>query len=231
VQQNTFAQNQAQPPNTLGPADSTTNTNPFSKGISEPFGASSPAAKTLFGQSPIQAMATTGNPFSNPLPSASNPLGQNFSVQEANSKPFGNALPNSSVTTGRFDIAPSGHQLGGSSQAFVNGNAIVGSNDSIQQLPLDAYSSRDSSGRLAVFKGMRVTYKDDKAGYRGSDGTWHKIWFPQGAPAPFKDTEMEGLAYDESIKRAYMHALQSGTFQGGVIPAVPPKREWCLYDF
>ena len=82
-----------------------------------------------------------------------------------------------------------------------------------------------------MFKGMRVAYKGDEAGLNSRDGNWQKIWFPQGAPAPYKDTEMDDSEYNETIKAAYTNLQQSRSFQGGTMPMIPPKREWCMFDF
>jgi nucleoporin NUP42 len=115
----------------------------------------------------------------------------------------------------------------------LNGDASRGSDIPISagHPPLESYSTRDATGRLNMFKGKRVVYKEGQAGVQNRDGSWSKIWFPEGAPAYYKDTEMEDSAYDESTKEAYVKMRQAGSFQGGVMPLVPPKREWCLWNF
>jgi len=90
---------------------------------------------------------------------------------------------------------------------------------------------KDGSGRLVSFKGQRVQYKGDEPGILINNGSWKKIWFPNGPPGPNATTEMEGEVYDEQIKASYMHMQQTGAFKDGVIPLVPPKREWCSWDF
>jgi nucleoporin NUP42 len=82
-----------------------------------------------------------------------------------------------------------------------------------------------------MFKGKPVMYQNNEAGSRNQDGSWEKIWFPDGAPPYYKDTEMEDEAYDESTKAVYMYLRETGSFQGGIMPFLPPKREWCLWDF
>lgn len=82
-----------------------------------------------------------------------------------------------------------------------------------------------------MFKGKRVSYKDGEAGTISQSGSWEKIWFPEGPPAYYKDTEMEDSAYNDATKKAYMYMRETGNFEGGAMPLVPPKREWCLWDF
>jgi nucleoporin NUP42 len=82
-----------------------------------------------------------------------------------------------------------------------------------------------------MFKGRSVVYRNGEPGFKGNDGSWEKIWFPEGAPPFYGDTEMEDAAYDGQTKAAYMHVRQTGAFERGVMPMLPPKREWCLWDF
>jgi nucleoporin NUP42 len=82
-----------------------------------------------------------------------------------------------------------------------------------------------------MFKGKPVVYKDNEAGIQNRDGTWEKIWFPDGPPAYYGATELDDNAYTEDIKQAYLHARETGSFKDGVMPLLPPKREWCLWDF
>lgn len=68
-------------------------------------------------------------------------------------------------------------------------------------------------------------------GFRGPDGVWERIWFPQGPPVCNKDTAMPDSMYDQTIENAYKHARATGTFEGGKMPLLPPKREWCNWEF
>ena len=74
-------------------------------------------------------------------------------------------------------------------------------------------------------------YKDDVPGTQAFDGTWQKIWFPDGPPVPDKWAEAEPELYTEDVKRAYENARKNGVFDGGLLPLVPPKQEWCQWDF
>ncbi|TVY46655.1 Nucleoporin [Lachnellula occidentalis] len=189
--------------------------NPFGGASSAPFGAPSPAAKNPFAAvPPVQSQNNFGatpsapNPFSSPQPNppAYNPLG-NPSASTPNSMPFGAPPP-------------------GTTQTGVNGNTGTTGHP-----PVSSYSSKDQSGRLTMFKGRRVVYQKDEPGVRNHDGSWSKIWFPDGAPPPYKDTEMDESAYDDGTKAAYAQMRQTGSFPGGVMPMLPPMREWCSWDF
>ncbi len=86
-----------------------------------------------------------------------------------------------------------------------------------------------------MFKGKTVVYQTSKDGktfpvVRNFNGTSTRIWFPDGPPSYYKDTELEDSAYDTKTKEAYGSFMKTGTFTGG-IPELPPKREWCLFDF
>jgi nucleoporin NUP42 len=96
---------------------------------------------------------------------------------------------------------------------------------------LNSYSKTGPDGRLTMFKGRRVVYRNGEPGFERGDRTWEKIWFPQGPPPFNKDTEMKDSAYDDQTKAAYMYVQQTGTFEGDIMPLLPPKREWCLWDF
>lgn len=85
-------------------------------------------------------------------------------------------------------------------------------------------------GTLAAFKGKAVSYKDGKPGIRQFDGTWAKIWFPDGPPAFYKDTEMPPDAYGDKDKEQWNKFMTTGTFEGGM-PALPPPRECTQWDF
>jgi len=96
---------------------------------------------------------------------------------------------------------------------------------------IHSYSSCDGNGRLTMFKGKQVVYHKGVEGVRTRDGGWEKIWFPNGAPPYYKDTEVDDALYDEATKAKYTQMRETGTFQNGEIPLVPPKREFCLWDF
>ena len=223
TQQNPFAQTSGQASNPFGSPNHPTQQNPFGA-TSAPFGAPSPAPANPFGQPSTQPPEASANPFSNASTTTPNAFAQAPAILTPN--PF-NSTQQTTTTVSPMDT----RQMGGPPQPLVNGVASLGPNGSLQHPPLETYISKGIDGRLAMFKGMRVAYKGDEAGVRGRDGTWQKIWFPQGAPAPYKDTEMEISKYGEDIKSSYINLQQSRSFQGGIIPLVPPRREWCTFDF
>jgi hypothetical protein len=79
--------------------------------------------------------------------------------------------------------------------------------------------------------------------YERPDGKgWERIWFPEfgnGAEvlalnAPGKKDDLEGKAddYTQAVKEAYVQLLTKGEFgDAGMMPTVPPMREWCSFDF
>lgn len=86
-------------------------------------------------------------------------------------------------------------------------------------------------GTLAAFKGKAVSYSEDKPGVRAFDGTWTRIWFPNGPPNYYKDTELPVSEYDDKTKAQWQQFEQTGTFADGVMPSLPPLRECTVWDF
>ncbi len=76
-----------------------------------------------------------------------------------------------------------------------------------------------------------MSYQDGEPCYRGNDGNWVRIWFPHGAPVFTKTPELPENAYNAAMKDEYAFAKQHGSFQGGIMPEMPPRREWCSWDF
>lgn len=90
---------------------------------------------------------------------------------------------------------------------------------------------RDSQNKVTSWKGMLVRYFDDEPCYRNNDGSWQKLWFPDGPPDFRKTVELPDEAYDEATKANYGHLKETGTFKDGIMPLLPPKREWCSWNF
>ncbi|KAL3952163.1 hypothetical protein ACCO45_013880 [Purpureocillium lilacinum] len=55
-----------------------------------------------------------------------------------------------------------------------------------QHPPIESYTARGMDGSLSAFKGKPVSYKDGQPGLRAFDGTWTRIWFPNGPPPPLQ---------------------------------------------
>lgn len=198
--------------------------NPLTNASAAPFGAPSPA-KNPFATNP---QSTNTNTFGT-IPAPQNVFGNNSSASNApnlfnttqpnppTSSPFGNPAVN---TSNPNSIPPR------PIQPVVNGTS-----GATVHPPLNGYSTKDQNGRLMTFKGKRVTYQNGVPGVQNMDQSWSKICFPEGPPPFYKDTEMDDSAYDESTKAVYMQMGQTGAFPGGVMPLLPPKREWCTWDF
>lgn len=91
-----------------------------------------------------------------------------------------------------------------------------------------------------MFKGKAVAYRhlksDDKEKetpvIANFDGSVAKIWFPDGAPPYNRDTEAEdAAAYTPPVMQQWKVFVETGKFAGGMVPEVPPKREFCAWDF
>ncbi|KAG0647158.1 Nuclear pore AMO1 [Hyphodiscus hymeniophilus] len=207
---NPFAQPPSQPPN------------PFTQQAQQnPFGAPSPAPNASFAAQSTQpnpsgsaATSQTSNPFASAAPASVNPFGGNVA---SNSNSFG-ATPQENA----FQIPA--HAAAPAYQQDATG-------DTTGHPPLTSYTTARPDGKLATFKGRTVVYQGDQPGFNGADGTWQRIWFPDGPPKINKDSEMEDAAYDDQLKAAYDKVRQTGSFENGVLPMIPPKQEWCLWDF
>ena len=70
---------------------------------------------------------------------------------------------------------------------------------------------------------------------RNFNGTFQRIWFPDGPPNYLAETE--GLPSDyegpdgQRALEQWKFFMEKGTFEGGVMPEVAPKREFCAWDF
>lgn len=93
--------------------------------------------------------------------------------------------------------------------------------------------------RLQSWKGKPVTYKEIEGkptpGVQNFDGSFSKIWFPDGPPAYYKDTEPE-RGYADAEKAQWQQFVSTGKFDlasagGGGMPEAPPMREFCSWDF
>lgn len=108
-----------------------------------------------------------------------------------------------------------------------------------QHPPIESYSAKEPDGRLRMFKGKAVVYEPPKNEgdkeepvIRNFDGSLTKIWFPNGAPPYNPDTEgAAGAGYDEKTLSRWKAFAQTGRFDDGVMPEVPPMREFCTWDF
>ncbi|KAH8819585.1 nuclear pore complex assembly-domain-containing protein [Xylogone sp. PMI_703] len=200
-----------------------------------------PRPKTTLPSQPASSNTISqNNPFatnfsSNVLSSQSNPFASASSISPGEQRfsnngstntnammnPFNNALAVSINKPSSIDQPQSMRSEDGDSHTGLNGLSRY-------HVPS---ATRDSNGQLSSFKGKPVQYRDGIAGVLSHNGKWEKIWFPDGPPPHNKDAELSEDAYDEKTKASYLYLRENGTFQDGVMPLLPPKLEWCSWDF
>ncbi|KAJ9624047.1 hypothetical protein H2203_005495 [Taxawa tesnikishii (nom. ined.)] len=199
---------------------------------STPFGGSSQAGG--FGKP--SSLGGGGSPFGQPSAFGQpSPLGQPASAPSAFGQPsqigqtgsaFGQAsTPGQTTTTTPSAPVP------------VANPFSVATSQSTPVLPATAdpstYLRVLADGTLLSFKQRPVTYIDSQPHYQRSDGTMERIWHAAGPPAPNPDVEAPPETYDlpamKDLKSLYEKAQTVG-FEGGVIPEVPPKREWTVFS-
>ncbi|KAI0475695.1 hypothetical protein GGR56DRAFT_525582 [Xylariaceae sp. FL0804] len=228
-------------------ASNAPSSNPFGQPATapapSPFGtpaASNPFA-TASNDQPMDTSAPTptaaSNPFGQPTTSGFNSqAGNAFGVQPsgaaaAPANPFGQAqaptaAPNATTAQKGSPFPPG----------------------STKQHPApETYINKAMNGQIASFAGQPVAYKfkvNDKyldhpppgsrgvpaPGVRNPDGTWRKIFFPDGPPSYNKDTEPDPAQYGAATKAAYENMTALGRFEGDM-PEVPPMREDCVWNF
>lgn len=69
-----------------------------------------------------------------------------------------------------------------------------------------------------------------------NNGQPEHLWFPTGPPPAKPDTQLpeEDVFYSgdlgKELQAIYEAVASQGAFVGGVMPEVPPKREWVRFD-
>ena len=199
------------------------------------FGNPSSASSNLFGQ-PRQPAATSAfgqatpvaaNPFSRP---SANQSTSAFGQPSTSGNPYDHSLtqpPKASVQ--KFTQPTSG--FGGPSASSMSTAVSQSANVPAASKRVQVSATRDAQGKLRTWKGNPVTYVDNEPCTKGRDGAWEKICFPDGPPALVKAVELADEAYDESTKENYTFMRTHGVFKDGLMPTLPPKREWCNWDF
>lgn len=208
-----------------------------------PFGAppQQPAARTGFGQ-------PSGVPGFGQPTEAPSPFGQVQQQPQAKPTPF--AKP--STETGAFgkpgpqqaaapspfgppaapEGAPVPHPHTGP-RAFLK----IDEPDVLNPLPaLQGETKRDpKTNKLTMWKGRPVKYIKDRPCYLHpqDNKTWIRIFFPDGPPddATLRDVEAAPEEYTPEVEAQYKFFNENGYFKDGIIPSVPPKKEWNSWDF
>lgn len=186
---------------------------PMTSGASSGFSQTSTAPPNPFGQP--TAPSTTGT-FGQPSTVAPNHFNQSRASTANQPVPaFGQSFSHSNALQ-----PPPGPAI-----SRANARSTSGQGTNHVQI------QKDSQDKITSWNGMSVRYFDDEPCYKGSDGIWQRIWFPDGPPVFTKTVDLPDEAYDETTKDNYRHLKQTGTFKDGIMPALPPKREWCSWNF
>lgn len=175
-----------------------------------------------------QASAAPPNPFGQP--SAPSTVGTLRHPSIAPPNPFGQKK----TSTGN-QPAPSFGQPSGPSNTLQPPTGPAVSRANVRSTSGQGTNSvqvqKDPQGKITSWKGMSVRYLDDEPCYKGNDGTWQRVWFPDGPPVFTKTIDLPDEAYDEATKADYRHLRETGNFKDGIMPALPPKRDWCTWNF
>ncbi|KAK4034260.1 hypothetical protein C8A01DRAFT_39268 [Parachaetomium inaequale] len=222
------------------PANNPPANNPFGQpAAANPFGqpAAAPAnhaPANPFDQPPQQQPPPAANPFGAPAATAApvNPFGQPVTTSPFNAPAATTAAPAPNPFGQPSTSAPA------ATPAAASDTGPYGPNATRQHPDLSTYSARNPDKTLRMFKGKPVVYEAPKAGgkpvpmVRNFDGTMVKIWMPNGAPTYTTQTEAEPDKYqDQTVMQQWRAFVETGRFAGGVMPEVPPKREFCTWDF
>ncbi|EAQ90405.1 hypothetical protein CHGG_02340 [Chaetomium globosum CBS 148.51] len=214
--------------------------NPFGQPAAQPaaanpFGQPATAPANPFGQPPQQQQPQQQQPATNPFgaPAATaapaNPFGQ-----PATSSPFSTPA----ATTSAAAPAPNPFSQPSTSApapgpAGANGTGPYGPDATRQHPDLSTYAAQNPDKTLRMFKGKPVLYEELKPGtrpvpvLRNFDGSMVRIWMPNGAPAYTTQTEAEPEKYqDPTVMQQWKAFVDTGKFAGGIMPEVPPKREF-----
>ncbi|PGH16591.1 hypothetical protein AJ79_01697 [Helicocarpus griseus UAMH5409] len=240
--QSPFAQAAQTQPNPLGGG--------FGQPSTSPFGQVQPQAQqpSPFGQ-PSTQQPQQPSPFGRPQPQAQqqNPFGQP-QQQQATTTPFGqptpapNPLINAQPTpfTSNPPTQSTTQQNPFSAPSVPQSTAkILKPNASLPPLPpLQGQTTRDPrTNRLLTWKGQAVKYIDNEPAYQHPNdaGTFVHIYFPDGPPQPeaLKDAVGKDEDYTKEIEEAYRFVREAGGRfkEGAKVPEVPPRGEWCVFDF
>ena len=232
-------------PSTFGAPSSLGSNKPSASGFaptSSAFGQpSAPAPISTFGQTPTgpanafgqQSTPSTTSIFGQPSPASANP----FSKPAANPTRNVFAQPDPSSSS----LAPSPTQVSnafGQTSKTIEGRpnepsntpfgTLTTSQPKVQPQQVQATYVGD---RLKTWKGKPVTYDDGLPYVRAQDGELEKIHFPNGQPSLNKSPELPDELYDEVTKENYRFMMEHSRFKDNVMPSLPPKREWCRWDF
>ena len=219
-------------PSALGRAD-----NPFARGPtthavfgkpSQPgIGQDSPFGlpKNPFASTRDTLQSKFGNPAfpASTLTSSSAPNSMEFSPTELNG--FGHRSNNPFAQTGSMAPSQPFSLSNGPSAGFASA-PVTKEATTISS----SHGQKDALGQLTSWRGKRISYIEGKPCFKRSDGNWEKVWFPE-APKLDVNEEIPNTMYTEALEEKYRYMQQHGSFAGGLIPEMPPKKEWCHWNF
>ncbi|KAI7542377.1 hypothetical protein KC316_g15305 [Hortaea werneckii] len=186
-----------------------------------PFG-SKPASTATFGQ-PTQPSSGFGQP-SQPGAGGS-AFGAGFgrtsppsATPAQASVPFGAASQPTAAAPAAGPPQPNG--------AFATGPAAT-----------SHYTTRTGTGSLQTWKGRPVLYDEQNHPtiQNPQTGKSERIWHPDGPPQnpnPYAEAPPEKYTGELAavLKEVYDYVNETGTFKDGLMPEIPPKREWIRWD-
>ena len=191
---------------------STTQPNPGLFGQSSVFSTTSPFSQssTQLGNSTSPKTAAPQNPFTNSTASRTSLDGR---ASTSVSDPFASKV--SASQDGKFVQS----LASASAPKILNGQQWAG-----------ARVRKDANGKLTSWNGNAVSYIDGEPCYKATSGAWQKIWFPDGVPTFVNSVDIPEDRYNSETKENYAFLRDNGAFKNGVIPLLPPKREWCSWN-
>ncbi len=241
---NTFGQPSTPPQlSSFGQPSSSTQPNPFGQPSApsqpSPFAKVSPFSQPTTSNTttaPTQPTAAPANPFGQPsAPQTISPFAKPPTTAPI---PFGQAsktriyYANRPVPSFGFDIQAFKTSLPSTSTNHTNKNSITAPtipSGTASQIP--ATAQKDAHNKLRTWNNKPVSYIDEEPCFKSPEGYWTKIWFPDGPPVFKKSEELPEEVYDEGVKEDYRYLKEQGVFKGGVIPELPPRREWVGWNF
>ncbi|KAK4549134.1 hypothetical protein LTR36_007591 [Oleoguttula mirabilis] len=238
-------QMQQQQPSPFGQASGASQSSGFvtsgSQAGTNPFAASKPASTPAFDQ-PTQA---NGSAFGQPSQLGNSVFGQPSqpfggsatpapaSNANSNGSAFGQPTQPASGSTGIFGARPNG-----AAAAPTQASASSQPNGTATGISATAtYTSRTANGTLQAWKGRQVMYDEHNNPTYGNPqtGKMERIWHANGPPeTPNAYAEAPPELYvgelGALLKEVYDYVRQDEQFKDGVMPEIPPKREWLRWD-
>ena len=199
-----------------------------------------------FGGKPENNVADLDNPMTSPtfnpasrLPMSSNPFGVSVPTFPSNSGIT--QMPRNSSAVEVAVLPPNNNNSSSTPHPLTN--KAPRPLHYTETIPATAPTvTQPTTGKLQGYRGRRVQYINDSPCYERPDGKgWERIWFPQdgqtqdvvylGRQDKVADLVAEQERYTDEVTQQFAFLFDMGKFKDGKMPSVPPRREWCLYDF